>query len=85
MGTWLKSVIQQTDHRDDVAAAVPDRTAVGKVQNTGSVPNRPQAPMAKAMTVNVGLLVSVEAAIPTAAIASETAVWTLRSPRLSER
>src|SRR5690348_10076537 len=45
------------------AAAVPDRTAVGNVQNTGSVPNTPQAPMAKAMTVNVGLLVSVDAAI----------------------
>jgi hypothetical protein len=67
------------------AAAVPDKTAVGKVQKTGSVPNTPQAPMAKAMTVSVGLLVSVDAAMPAAAIASEMAVWTLRSPRRSER
>jgi len=55
------------------AAALPERTAVGSVQNTGSPANAPQAANVKAATVSVGSPVSVDAAMPAAVIASAIA------------
>ena len=65
------------------AAAGPLSRAAGIAQNTGCAPSRKNRPTASAAIAATGETI-VETANATAAIASGTATWSLRSPVRSE-
>ena len=67
------------------AAAAPDKNEVGKVQNTGSDPNTPQADTDSASIFNAGWGSKVDTAMPPAATASAMAQCHLRSRIRSDR